>query len=176
MEEYRKIEGYEVSNLGNCKQNYNKHQNYYRVTDGSDNLIHILVAKAFPEICGDYYDGCVVHHLNHNTTDNRAENLRICGRGEHFNIHREENTLKRKEKYKENEPWFKIAAIKKANGKEHNTNKWCNIAKCDKEDNILDIYENVYYAAEKNNLNPKCIRRCLTGKNKTSGGYKWKKV
>ena len=141
MEEIRNIEGYLISNLGWCfNANVGEHSNYLRITDGSDKKIHILVAKAFPEICGEWFEGCVVHHINHNTKDNRAENLKVCSRKEHFEIHRAENTEKRKEKYKDNEPWYKISQIKKERGTEHNTNKWCNIAKCDTEDNIIEIY------------------------------------
>lgn len=40
--------------------------------------IHRLVARAFPEICGEWFDGCDVHHLNENTFDNRAVNLKVC--------------------------------------------------------------------------------------------------
>lgn len=49
--------------------------------------IHILVAKAFPEICGYWFDGCVVHHKNFNKNDNRAENLQVLTRTEHIRIH-----------------------------------------------------------------------------------------
>lgn len=49
--------------------------------------IHILIAKAFPEICGFWFDGCVVHHKNHNKNDNRAENLQVMTREEHIKIH-----------------------------------------------------------------------------------------
>ena len=49
--------------------------------------IHVLIAKAFPEICGYWFDGCVVHHKNHNKNDNRAVNLQILTRDEHNKIH-----------------------------------------------------------------------------------------
>ena len=177
MEEIRKVEGYLISNDGWCyNANVGIHQNYYRITDGSGKLIHILVAKAFPEVCGEWFEGCVVHHINHNSLDNRAINLKVCSRQEHFEIHRADNTGKRKEKYKDNEPWYKIAANKKENGTEHNTNKWCNIAKCDMDGNILEIYPTAYEAGIKNNIDSHTIRRCLQGKQKTSGNYKWMKV
>lgn len=54
---------------------------------GKTTQIHILVAKAFPEICGYWFDGCVVHHKNEIKTDNRAENLVVLTRDEHMKLH-----------------------------------------------------------------------------------------
>lgn len=177
MEEYRFIEGYEVSNYGNCKQNIGIHQNYYRTTDGSNKLIHILVAKAFPEICGEWFEGCVVHHKNYDTKDNRAENLMVCSRKEHFEIHRKENIKKRQIKNPNNEMWYRIAEKKKANNTLHNTNKWNNIGKFDKNNNLLQEYATVYDAVMDNEgLNAKVVRRCLNGVVKTAGGFIWKKL
>lgn len=38
-------------------------------------LVHRLVAFAFPEICGEWFEGAEVNHRNEVKTDNRAENL-----------------------------------------------------------------------------------------------------
>ena len=37
--------------------------------------VHYLVALAFPEICGEYFEGAEVDHKNGDPTDNRAVNL-----------------------------------------------------------------------------------------------------
>ena len=37
-----------------------------------------LVAKAYPEICGEWFEGCEVDHVNGIRDDNRAVNLKIC--------------------------------------------------------------------------------------------------
>lgn len=49
--------------------------------------IHVLVAKAFPEICGKWFHGCVIHHINEVKTDNRAENLVVLSKAEHMKLH-----------------------------------------------------------------------------------------
>ena len=43
---------------------------YYRVSR--------LVAKAYPEICGEWFEGCEVDHINGIRDDNRAVNLKVC--------------------------------------------------------------------------------------------------
>ena len=48
--------------------------------------VHRLVAKAFPEICGEYRNGLEVDHKNTLRTDNRAENLHWVTRSQnHLN-------------------------------------------------------------------------------------------
>lgn len=56
---------------------------------GKQYLLHRLIAKSFPDICGEWFENCVVHHINHNPEDNKAENLRVFSREEHSNYHRE---------------------------------------------------------------------------------------
>ena len=41
-------------------------------------FVHRLVAMAFPEICGEWFEGATVDHLNGIKTDNRAVNLKVC--------------------------------------------------------------------------------------------------
>lgn len=55
---------------------------------------HIEVAKAFPEICGVWFDGCEVHHKDGNALNNEASNLIVCTKEQHIEFHRKKNVIK----------------------------------------------------------------------------------
>ena len=40
--------------------------------------VHRIVAQAFPEICGEWFEGCQINHKSEVKTDNWAENLETC--------------------------------------------------------------------------------------------------
>lgn len=47
--------------------------------DGFKNYwLHRLVAKTFPEICGIWFEGCEVDHIDTNPSNNNAVNLKTC--------------------------------------------------------------------------------------------------
>ena len=52
-----------------------------------DIAIHRAVARAFPEICGEWFEGCVVHHIDGNKENNAATNLMVITEEEHQAIH-----------------------------------------------------------------------------------------
>ena len=115
IEIWRDIVGYEgyyqVSNLGNIRSLDRLVKNrcsflgklkgkpvsqtlsnwgYYRIRVSKDRIkktlrVHKCVVLAFPEICGEYFDGCDIDHINGIKTDNRAENLKVCTRKENVN-------------------------------------------------------------------------------------------
>lgn len=41
-------------------------------------LVYRLSAMAFPEICGEWFDGCVVNHKDGNPLNCAVENLEVC--------------------------------------------------------------------------------------------------
>ena len=42
-----------------------------------------VVAKTFPEICGTWFPGCIVHHIDGNPLNNNPHNLVVLSRGQH---------------------------------------------------------------------------------------------
>lgn len=52
-----------------------------------DISVHRAVAQAFPEICGEWFEGCVVHHIDGNKENNAATNLIVITEEEHQAIH-----------------------------------------------------------------------------------------
>ena len=101
---WRDIEGYEglykVSNYGdilNLKSGTNMYgrfnklkilkpvnaHGYLKITLSNNGeikqiLVHILVARAFPEICGEWFEGAVVNHKDECKSNNVATNLEVC--------------------------------------------------------------------------------------------------
>lgn len=90
MEEWRIIEGHEVSNLGNTKEETYKHGYYLEFYKSNHTAVHLIVAKAFPEICGEWFEGCQVHHKDRNKLNNRADNLICLTKEQHYLEHKEE--------------------------------------------------------------------------------------
>ena len=66
-----------------------KRQNRKEVNTSKGKLyVHILVAKGFPEICGEWFDGCEVHHKDGDVTNNNAANLQIVSKKQHWLLHK----------------------------------------------------------------------------------------
>lgn len=88
---------YRSKNLKSLR--FNRKNNSYLCwvsADGKVHYAHIEVAKAFPEICGEWYEGCEVHHKDGNRLNNEATNLLVCSKEEHSILH---NELKSKKKF-----------------------------------------------------------------------------
>ena len=103
----RDIEGFEglymVSDQGNVysvnyhrqnkfqkRKTYPEKNRYEKITLCKNSktqiyFIHRLVAKAFPEICGEWFEGCVINHKDCNPSNNRATNLEVCTQSHNIN-------------------------------------------------------------------------------------------
>ena len=73
IKQYMNPNGYMIVNLGKTHN------------DRKIKYVHRLVAKAFPEMCGEWFDGCEIDHINTIRDDNRAINLKICTASENAN-------------------------------------------------------------------------------------------
>lgn len=114
--------------------------------------VHILVAKAFPEICGEWFEGAVVDHINTIADDNRAENLRVCTTKDNLN-----NPLTKQH--------MKICSL----GKNSKT-----ILQYSVNGDFIKEWDSIKDAASFYNHSQSSIYGNLVGKQKTSCGFIWR--
>lgn len=182
VEEWRQIKdypNYEVSNMGgwrNTKRNYQPKgricNGYITVCTGKgtkENGLHTLVAKYFPEICGEWFDGCQVHHKNFNKLDNRAENLIVLSASEHLKLH-----------YKTQSDLFKKASVKrsasisKALKGRKAIEKYTPILQFSLDGYMLKKWDSGVEVAKTLNKSQGNISSCCKGILKSAYGYIWK--
>lgn len=46
--------------------------------------VHQIVARAFPEICGEWFEGCEIDHIDGMRNNNKAINLKTCTKSENM--------------------------------------------------------------------------------------------
>lgn len=117
-------------------------------------FVHTIVAQAFPEICGEWFEGAEISHLDENPLNNRAENLRYVSHTENI------NHGSRTDKVKET---FKRKGISKK------------IVKLDNSHNIVDTF-NSMADAEKEGFNHSGISRSCYNNNLKYKGFYWQFV
>lgn len=67
--------------------NLHRQNRKYIGINGKHFYMNYLVANAFPEICGQVFDGCQVHHIDGNTTNDNANNLIVMPERDHTRLH-----------------------------------------------------------------------------------------
>ena len=171
MEIWRDISGYEgifqVSDLGRIRRiKYKKNKKihllqpvqtstgYLMIGLNKDNnrricLIQRLVARAFPEICGEWFEGCQISHENDIKTDNRAVNLKVCNGS--YNMRHNDLCKKRRKFY-------------------------CGrVAKYSEDNKILEVFKNTTEAAKDAGVCRGYMSRCLD-EEKSINGFIYKRV
>lgn|SRR5574343_242179 len=80
-----------VYNIDGIEQSLRLHRGYVYF---KRRTVHRLVAKAY---CEEWFDGCEVHHIDHNKLNNDASNLVCISKLEHKKIHANDMELTIKE-------------------------------------------------------------------------------
>ena len=148
-----------IKTLKPTKRNYGY---LFVIIDGKQWALHRLVATCF---IPNPYNLPQINHIDGDKTNNNVSNLEWCTAKENIN-HAIKNGLNNfnTEKHlltaKEN--------IKKAT--ESNKKK---VGKYDLTGKLIKIYGSITEASKEINVNDATLSKCLKGKTKTCGGYKW---
>lgn len=136
---------YCIIELSNKNRGHTKRTIYY---------VHRLVAEAFPEICGYYFDGAECNHKNENGLDNRAENL---------------EWLTPKENNNYGTRLARSLETKKKNGKRN-----IPIIQLNLDGSFVREWKSGTIAEEELGFRQGHIASCCSGKRGSCSGYKWK--
>lgn len=120
--------------------------------------VHTIVAKAFPEICGEWFEGAVVHHIDFDTTNNKPENLAVISREEHNRIHGNSNVTKKRR--------FEGQANRKDCSKR--------VVQYTLDGKYVKDYPSTMEAQRQTGFNRAHIGNCAKGRIKSSRGYIWR--
>ena len=186
------IEHYQVSNLGNIKSvghyGYSRHKKTKSrwfdehiitpdctsgkarvyLSNRKHYMLHVLVAKAFPEICGEWFEGCHVHHKDHNPFNNHADNLLCLTEKEHFTLHfndRGNFTGEHNPFYGKHHTSKTIRAYKKKNSKP--------IIQATLDGEEIMCWFSCTDCERDTKMSKASINRVCLGKQKTAYGFKW---
>lgn len=123
---------------------------YYKANIGGKQVdIQLIVARAFPEICGEWYKGCQINHLDEDKANNSASNLRI--------VSPSQNCL-----------WGTRSERKTESG----SGLKRKVYQYDGEE-LVGIWESQSLASRFLGINQTNISRCIKGVYKSAGGYRW---
>lgn len=114
--------------------------------------VHEIVARAFPEICGDWFEGCEVDHIDGDRTNNKATNLRVVT---HTMNMRNPNTIWKKQG--ENHPMYGRTHDQTAKDKMSKAHKR-NVSIYSFDGSLIGKFESVKEAAKYMNVSEKTIK------------------
>lgn len=120
--------------------------------------VHRLVAQALPDICGEWFEGCVINHKDCNPLNNSAYNLEVCT-----------------QKYNAN---YGDCNIKRSLSHINNPKKSKPVAKLNLHYELIETFPSASEAARQTGLHCSAICNCCNNKkyNKTHGGFIWRYV
>ncbi len=112
--------------------------------------VHRLVARAFPEICGKWFEGCQINHKDENKLNNCAWNLEVCDCK--YNIN------------------YGTGIDRCAESRSKPIAQYTKIGEFVKE------WKSVKDASEGMNITYTSLTNMLKGRSRTAGGFKWQYV
>ena len=126
----------------------------------------MLVAKAFPEICGEWFEGAVVHHKDFNKTNNCPENLIVLSPSEHSKLH-----------YKTQPDSFKKPSEKRSKSisnalKGRTSEKRIPVLQLTTNGEIVKKWDSITQVSECG-FSPGNVCMCCKGITKTAYGFVW---
>jgi len=124
--------------------------------------VHRLVAKGY---CEDWFEGCVVHHIDKNTKNNNYINLKCFSASDHIKYHRmlEKGSELAINRHKN----FPITY-----GGEHHNSKSVN--QYTVNNIFVKSFNSISEAYRETKISSADICSCCRGKLKTAGGFYWK--
>lgn len=114
--------------------------------------VHEIVARAFPEICGEWFEGCEVDHIDADKTNNKATNLRVVT---HTMNMRNPNTIWKKQG--KNHPMYGRTHDQTAKDKMSKAGKR-NVSIYSFDGSLIGKFESVKEAAKYMNVSVKTIK------------------
>ena len=151
--------------------------------------IHNIVAKAYPEICGEWFEGCHVHHVDHNNLNNDPHNLIILTPEDHKKYHSESEITQKylSVSHKGQRAWNKGKHTKSGMEGKHHTEKSKRkmrenstvkkpVIQLSLDGMVIKQFESTIEAERELGINHSNISRCCDNKPhyNTAGGFKWK--
>lgn len=137
-------------------KNYNNHL-YVKLVNNTIKTIfvHRLVAFAFPEICGEWFEGAEVHHIDLNPLNNNAENLIFISKERHKELHNNSS----------------ISIERRIEGSKFQMKP---IIQLTKDYVLVNSFSSINEAERKTGISHTKISLVCQGKRNTSGGFIWK--
>jgi len=146
----------------------NLYVNLKRNKVGHPKLVHDIVALTYPEICGTWFDGCVVHHKDGNPQNNSPYNLQVMSKREHAYEHTDNfknlNGLKSGVT-----PWNKGKKSPQLRGA--NNGKSIPVLVYTTDFDVVGYYESASEAARALGCSSSNIISVCKGRNKTAKGF-----
>lgn len=129
-----------------------------------------IIAMAYPEICGTWFEGCQVDHKDGNKLNNTPLNLTVCTQKENLNnpitLARKGEVMKERWSSQENRE-------KQSKALTNHPNKSKEIVQLSMDGAFVAEYPSIMEAERQTGLNNANISECSKGKRKSAGGFRW---